>query len=235
MNEVLEVQFDGWTTTPRLPFVLSGNALCMTVPSYSSLLGLIGCCLGRIVAHSEVKLGFHYQYATTANDLETRQRLEFDGQKVKPHAKGTDVYRREFHVVADVDPTGDLKPCLTLWLDRTDWIDYFRYPIGTPALGRSQDLLHVRFESVRVVQVELVSQAQLNGCALPFKTGMHIAGQLVQLADAYEENPRVGAGRKPINPRMFITLSHDSVPQSVHIPSLYRTTEGRGFYLHNWQ
>lgn len=234
MNEVLEVQFDGWTATPRLPFVLSGNALCMTVPSYSSLLGLIGCCLGRIVTHDEVQFGFHYQYVTEANDLETRQRLEFDGRSVKPHAKGTDAYKREFHVIAATDSAGDLQPCLTLWLNRTDWIDYFRYPIGTPALGRSQDLLRTRFESVRVVAVEPITQAKISGCALPFSSGMQVAGQLVQLADAYEEHTRVGAGRKPINPRVFINLAAGA-GQEVSIGNLFRTGEGKNFYLHNWR
>ncbi|MBC3788610.1 hypothetical protein [Spirosoma utsteinense] len=234
MNEVLEVKFDGWTTTPRLPFVLSGNALCMTVPSYSSLLGLIGCCLGRLVSHTEVEFGFHYQYDTTGNDLETRQRLEFDGRTIKPHPKGSDAYRREFHVVSSTDSTGDLQPCLTLWLNRTDWIDYFRYPLGTPALGRSQDLLRVRFDSVKIISVEPVSTAKVGGCALPFKSGMQVAGQLVQLADAYEENERIGAGRNPINPRVFINLAHDT-NQEVTMTNLFKTSEGQSFYLHNWQ
>lgn len=234
MNEVLEVQFEGWTATPRLPFVLSGNALCMTVPSYSSLLGLIGCCLGRVVSHTEVQFGFCYRFIATTNDLETRQRLEFDGKTIKQHAKGSDAYNREFHVVADYDQAGELKPYLTLWLDRTDWIDYFKYPIGTPALGRSQDLLKIRFESVRIVSVKSIEQAEISGCALPYKTGMQVAGQLVQLADAYEDYRRVGTGRRPINPRIFINLSHE-VPQQVFINNLFRTTEGENFYLHNWQ
>ncbi|MVM34673.1 hypothetical protein GO755_31890 [Spirosoma sp. HMF4905] len=206
----------------------------MTVPSYSSLLGLIGCCLGRIVSHTEVQLGFHYQYATTANDLETRQRLEFDGRTVKPHAKGTDAYNREFHIVSSTDSEGELQPCLTLWISRIDWIDYFRYPIGTPALGRSQDLLRVVFESVKIVSIEAVDKAKIGGCALPYKSGMQVAGQLVQLADAYEEYGRIGAGRKPINPRVFINLPHDT-KQEVMIGSLYKTAGGQSFYLHNWQ
>ena len=71
----------GWTATPRMPFVLSGNSVCMSVPSYSLLLGLIGCCLGRNVDCTEVKIGFRYSFDSVAKDLETRQRLEFDGKK----------------------------------------------------------------------------------------------------------------------------------------------------------
>ena len=83
MNNALEIKFSGWTATPRMPFVLSGNALCLPVPTYSLLLGMIGCCLGRVVDSKEVKIGFHYSYDTNAADLETRQRLEFDGKKIK--------------------------------------------------------------------------------------------------------------------------------------------------------
>src|SRR5476649_2941613 len=110
MNSVLEIQFLGWTATPRLPFVLSGNAICLPTPTYSLLLGIIGCCLGRVVDANEVQIGFYYAYDGSANDLETRQRLEFDVKKIKKHAKGTDAYLREFHVA----------PRLTIWLSRLD-------------------------------------------------------------------------------------------------------------------
>lgn len=81
MDKVLEIQFSGWTATPRLPFVLSGNALCMPVPPYSTILGILGCCLGRFISSTEVKVGFRYLYDTVALDIETRRRLQFDGKK----------------------------------------------------------------------------------------------------------------------------------------------------------
>ena len=73
MDKVLEIKFSGWTATPRLPFVLSGNALCMPVPSYSLILGIVGCCLGRIVSPKEVKIGYQYDYDTVAVDIEIVQ------------------------------------------------------------------------------------------------------------------------------------------------------------------
>ena len=87
MNKLLEVQFTGWTSTPRMPFILSGNAICMHTPSYSMVLGIIGCCLGRIVLPEELKLGFKYHYNSIAQDLETRQRLEFNGKRSKDTLK----------------------------------------------------------------------------------------------------------------------------------------------------
>lgn len=99
MDKLLEIKFEGWTATPRMPFILSGNSLCLQTPTYSLVLGIIGCCLGRLVESSEVSVGFKYSFDSIGNDLETRQRLEFDGKKIKSHSKGTDAYLREFHIM----------------------------------------------------------------------------------------------------------------------------------------
>jgi CRISPR-associated protein Cas5t len=224
MDKVLEVTFSGWTATPRMPFVLSGNAVCMATPSYSLLLGMIGCCLGRLVSAEEVRFGFKYEYDSIAKDLETRQRLEYDGRKIKAHAKGSDAYNREFHVL----------PKLTLWLDRTDWKEHFINPVGTPSLGRSQDILKI--ESVRTITVVETEEAMISGCMLPFNSSMQVGGQLVQLAEAYQENEEVGAGRKPVKTGIFISIPHDNVSAKVKIPGLYQTQEDnpKSFYLHTF-
>jgi len=223
MDEVLEVQFTGWTATPRMPFILSGNAVCLPVPTYSLLLGMIGCCLGRLIEPNEVQIGFHYTFETVGNDLETRQRLEYDGKRVKKHSKGSDAYPREFHV----------NPSLTVWIDRLDWESYFQNPIGTPALGRSQDILKV--ESVRRVNIQNEVEVYISGSMLPFNTSMQVAGRLVQLAEAYRENEIVGSGRTATKTNIFIAIPYDSVGK-VRMPNLYSTIEenSKSFYLHSF-
>ncbi|MBW3470440.1 hypothetical protein [Arthrospiribacter ruber] len=223
MDKVLEIRFSGWTATPRMPFVLSGNAVCMPVPSYSLLLGLIGCCLGRLVSGTEVKIGFNYSYDSVGKDLETRQRLEYDGKKVKAHSKGTDAYLREFHVA----------PKLTLWLDRSDWETYFLNPVGTPSLGRSQDILKI--ESVGIVEIKSVTEATISGCMVPFSSDLKAGGQLFQLAEAYQESEEVGGGRKAINTRIFMAIPPDN-EANMKIQNLYQTQEGdnQSFYLHHF-
>lgn len=223
MNKVLEVQFTGWTATPRMPFILSGNAVCMPVPSYSILLGVIGCCLGRIVMPEEINFGFKYAFDTVSKDLETRHRLEFDGKKVKTHSKGTDAYLREFHVA----------PKLTLWLNRLDWERFFLNPIGTPSLGRSQDILKI--EKVRQVEIEQVAEAKISGCMLPFSPSLKVGGQLIQLAEAYRESEDIGGGRIATKTGVFIAIPVDN-EASVTIPNLYRTKEqeSKSFYLHQF-
>jgi len=223
MDKVLEIGLSGWTATPRLPFVLSGNSLCMPVPSYSLLLGLIGCCLGRIVSSSEVSIGYKYSFDTVGNDLETRQRLEFDGKKVKSHSKGTDAYLREFHV----------SPNLTLWLNRLDWEEYFLNPIGTPSLGRSQDIL--RIEHVKTINIKPINEGKVSGCMLPFESSLQIGGQLLQLAEAYEESDTVGGGRFATKTRIFMAISPDN-NASVSLNNLYQIEDDSQtcFYLHQF-
>ena len=224
MDKVLEIRFSGWTATPRLPFVLSGNALCMPVPPYSTILGVIGCCLGRFVSPNEVKIGFQYLYDTVSLDIETRRRLQFDGKKIKNHDKGSDAYMREFHT----------NPHLTVWIDRLDWKDYFESPVGTPALGRSQDLLQI--EKVCVKEVLSVSEADLKGCMIPFNADYQIPGQLVQVAESYVEGEEIGSGRVPVNPMMFVAVHGDGRGVRVSIPNLYQTQEEKPvyFYMHTF-
>jgi CRISPR-associated protein Cas5t len=221
MNKVLEIRFSGWTATPRMPFILSGNALCMPTPSYSLVLGIIGCCLGRLVSSDEVKIGFEYSYDAVAKDLETRQRLEYDGKKVKKHSKGTDAYLREFHTF----------PKLIVWVNRTDWKKYFISPVGTPSLGRSQDILKI--EGVNEINISPVEEGEISGCMLPFNANLHAGGQLVQLAESFEESEEIGAGRVPRKSQIFLSVPYDSTVLLKH-SNLFKTQDDKVFYLHQF-
>lgn len=219
--ELLEIQFEGWTATPRLPFVLSGNALCMSAPSYSSLLGILGCCIGRLVESDEVRIGFHYSFDDTANDIETRQRLTFDGKRIREHNKGSDAHTREFHI----------NPKLTMWINRLDWESYFNEPIGTPSLGRSQDLLQIKW--VKRIEVKPIQRGVLKGCMLPFNGNLQIAGRLVQIAEAFNENDAVGKGRLMTNSRVFLTIPQEN-EKVLNFENLFETETKQHFYLHEW-
>jgi CRISPR-associated protein Cas5t len=225
--DVLEIKFEGWTATPRMPFILSGNAICMHVPSYSIVLGIIGCCLGRTVEAQEVNIGYKYCYETNANDIETRSRLEFDGKNVKPHSKGSDAYTREFHV----------NPVLTLWINRTDWEKFFISPIGTPSLGRSQDLLKI--VSVKKITVEAVEKGKISGCMLPFSSELKTNGQLIQLAESYSENEN-GEGRTSIVSKIFIAIPYMQDEENkieLYHRNLFQFVEDEKaiqFYMHDW-
>lgn len=224
MTKVLEIKFSGWTATPKMPLILSGNTVCMPTPSYSMLLGVIGCCMGRIISAHEVKIGFHYEYDMIGKDKETRHRLEFDGKKVKPHTKGTDVYDREFHTL----------PKLTVWIDRLDWMDSLSNPTGCPSLGCSQDILKI--DSVEIKNVKHVNSATISGCMLPFSENLNIGGQLVQLAEYFTENEEIGSGRTANNMGVFISVNFDR-PCTVNMDKglfMIEEKEGKHFYLHSF-
>lgn len=222
--ELLRLHFKGWTATPRMPFILSGNAICLPVPPYSLLLGIIGCCVGRLVDYRETKIGFRYSYDSNATDIETRQRLIFDykNQKIRGHDKGSDAYPREFHT----------NPELTVWLDRPDWKEIFLNPIGAPALGRSQDLLTIT--AVEITLVESVEEAEIIGTMIPFTTKLKVPGQLVQLAEAYSEQDGIGKGRVPVKSRIFLALRPE-MPVKLQHRNLFKSESGETFYLHDWQ
>jgi CRISPR-associated protein Cas5t len=225
--KLLEISFEGWTATPRMPFILSGNSLCMPTPSYSILLGILGCCLGRLITHEEVNIGFFYEYQSSEIDVETRQRLEFDGKKIKSHSKGSDAYSREFHTM----------PKLKVWIDRLDWLENFLYPVGTPSLGRSQDILKI--QKVKEVEVTPIQEAEVSGFMIPFNSSLQIPGQLIQMVESFIENDEIGSGRTATNSKMFISVHHKSkckikinnLFETVQIPNNDLKTQ---FYLHKW-
>lgn len=227
MNKILEVQFSGWTATPRMPFVITGGSeggsICMPTPSYSIIMGIIGCCLGRFVESKEVDVGFKYSYGTVAKDIETRKRYENKGKGIVINPKGTNPYKLEFHTF----------PQLTIWLNRLDWKEYFENPIGTPSLGRSQDILKI--DNIRIVEVQPVKQAKISGCMLPFDSSIKAGGQLIQLAEAFNENVEVGSGRTHTKSKIFISIPADNDVEIAY-NQLYQTIDSpvNSFYLHKF-
>ena len=122
---------------------------------------------------NEVKVGYRQSDDITAVDLETRCRLKFKNNKLISHDKGSDAYKREFHV----------NPTLTIWIDRIDWFDYFDAPVGTPSIGRSQDL--AKLDAVEIKEITSIESGNLSCCMLPFNSSSAIPVQLVQLAEPY--------------------------------------------------
>lgn len=223
MEKVLQIKCSGWTASPRMPFVLSGNSVCMHTPSYSTILGFLGCCLGRYVTADEVSIGFRYAFDSVAKDVETRHRLENKNKKIKPHRKGTDAYTREFHIM----------PKITIWINRLDWKGFILNPRGTPALGASQDI--IKIESVEEISVEKIDKANVSGTMIPFEIGQKASGQLVQMAESFVESKDVGEGRIAMNSKTFMTIPIDGFAE-LETNNLFqlRNTEKTQFYLHKF-
>lgn len=223
MKELLQIKCSGWTASPRMPFILSGNSVCMHAPSYSMIIGMLGCCLGRYILANEVQIGFHYSFDSVAKDIERRHRLENKNQKIKMHHKGTDAYTREFHT----------RPKITIWIDRLDWEELIVNPKGTPSLGASQDI--VRIKSVEKVIVDKINKAKVSGTMIPFEIGQKSAGQLVQLAESFEEAGNSEEGRIAVNSKTFMAIPSDGHAE-LETDNLFqiRDKESTQFYLHKF-
>lgn len=110
---------------------------------------------------------------------------------------------------------------------------FFESPVGTPSLGRSQDILKI--EMVKEVEVMKVESGVLSGCMLPFNDKLQVGGQLVQLAESFRENEEIGSGRLPNRSSIFISIRHDN-NINVNIDNLYQIIEQPEtcFYLHHF-
>lgn len=58
---------------------------------------------------------------------------------------------------------------------------------------------------------------------IPFDANQIIPGQLVQVAESYAEGERIGSGRIPVNPMMFVAVHGEGV--HVKCANLYRTLD----------
>ncbi len=127
----LHIRFEGVTASFRYPLIISGNQINMPMPSYSTILGIISACAGRIVKPSETKIGFEFHCTSKNFDLERSLRWETDDLgRLKPHHKGQGIYNREIYWF----------PKLDLYLSNPDLKEAFDNPAATPCLGRSQDI-----------------------------------------------------------------------------------------------
>jgi CRISPR-associated protein Cas5t len=227
MDKLVHASIRGFTSSFRIPLIVSGNSLCAPVPSYSTLLGLIGCCVGRNVYPQETRIGFEYSFGSDSLnngygvDTETSHRLILEGDKLKPHPKGPAPKELEFHAY----------PKLELYLDNLDFYEYLRSPIGIPTLGRSQDLVWI--SNVEIVDVHKKESGFINGTLIPFPQE-EISSRMLRLPE-YFDNTHDGVNRVSKNIRLFQIVSHEVF---IHNPNLYQIVgnqnEEHVIYLHEW-
>ena len=68
---------------------------------------------------------------------------------------------------------------------------------------------------------------------LPFNEVIQISGQLVQIAEAFEENDSIGKGRQATDSKIFMAVPSDS-KNEISFRNLYQTENGDCFYFHQW-
>lgn len=223
----LHVQLEGFSAFFRLPFIITGTQLSSPLPPYSTLLGLISCCAGRDITPLDTRIGYEYRNRGTTFELERTDRLEMDSKgRLKPNPKGQGISYREIHIAPNLD----------LYISNVSLKTIFEKPIGTPCLGRSQDIVWIK----RVEEIDLTEkkEGKIGATLLPFPQ-KDFGGRVVRLAD-YFDNSKQGVLRKLKKLGIY-----QAVPQ-VAVDGIYVATknlfhpsnkldEERVVYIHNWE
>jgi CRISPR-associated protein Cas5t len=145
MMQAVHVHLEGYTAFFRYTGLISGNQLTLPCPTYANLLGLISACVDKTVCPRDTRIGFEFNRVSEDEDLERTDRLALEKEKLNPHTKGRSILRRRVH----------FRPSLDLYLTNLDLAGAFDNPVGTPSLGRSQDLCWItKVETVNLTPVK---------------------------------------------------------------------------------
>jgi CRISPR-associated protein Cas5t len=130
----VHVHLEGFTAFFKHPLTITGTQISLPCPPYSTILGLISACAGRVISPQDTRVGFEFRCASTNIELERTNRLVMDdNENLKQHTEGQGILKRYIHY----------KPRLDLYVTNPDLDDAFKNPASTPYLGRSQDLVWI--------------------------------------------------------------------------------------------
>lgn len=202
------VQLSSWTCSFRYPNLISGVQPTLHVPPLSTVLGLLNAAAGRYLPHEHLELGYVFDFAGLAEDVETLWMVA--GNKgVATNKVKSNIIRREFLFEGQ----------LTLYLFDEKLADYFRQPAYQLLLGRSGDLATV--DDIRAVELYPVQQrmAQLRGQVVPLQP-YFLPGQVQALPQYFTDTlPRQNLGTQP-----YSVLSPREKLVRANVPAWYDTT-----------
>ncbi|WP_075558543.1 MULTISPECIES: type I-B CRISPR-associated protein Cas5b [Parabacteroides] len=152
------IKISSWTSSFRYPNIISGFQPTLLVPPISTVLGILNACAGKYLVHSELLLGYYFEYEGKSVDLETIYQVELDSKNIPKNQVKSNVIRREFL----------FENCLYLYLVDLELVRYFRNPYYSILLGRSSDLASVN--SIEEVELnEVIGACKIKGQIVPFK------------------------------------------------------------------
>lgn len=182
--KVIRVHITGWVASFRNPLFISGFQPTLPIPPLSALYGILSAAKGIWVTPHDAAIGFVFQSAGKAVDLETV--YEFAG---KLDAK-SNINKREFLV----------DPELYLYTSDISLRGAFERPRYPLLLGRSSDLATVK--SIQEIQLESVSETTYQDTALPFPD-VQLHGQVQALPTHFTaEIPR-----RPCSTRAYCLIT----------------------------
>ena len=228
--KVLRIQMKALTASFRIPFSYVGVQLSLPVPSYSNLLGLISCCMGRNITPKETRIGFEFSVAGKNLDLERIVRWDYNPKKpgrAKLNVKGPTIRTREYL----------LYPILILYLTNLRFKKGFLRPNGIPTFGRSQDLAWI--EDIREVEIIPTNSGFIGGTLIPFKycQDRPIDGFLIRLPEYYDYDENLLRVAK--NSELFIATNNEygrltEVNLGSNLFFINSEEKKKCIYLHEW-
>lgn len=220
----LHVQFKSFTASYRHPLLISGTQISTSVPSYSTLLGLIGACTGKQITPNDTRIGFEYSYISQDLELEKTIRWKTSGNKIIPHPKGQGILKRQIHFY----------PTLDLYVTNLDLEPFFKEPIGTPCLGRSQDVAWITL--IKTIELKPVKKGAIGYTLVP--TGSRSLPGLTLRLPEWFENTVQGEPRKAGPFGFYKVTGPKEVRVEIEMENLYipsdANNENQVIYLHDW-
>jgi len=180
------VRLSSWTCSFRYPNLISGFQPTLHVPPVSTVLGLLNAAAGRYLPHEHLEIGYVFDFAGQAVDVETIWMVagaERKGVMVATNKVKSNPVRREF--LCDGR--------LTLYLFDEKLANCFRQPAYQLLLGRSGDLATV--DEIRAVTLHpVVGKARLRGQLVPLQPHF-LPGQIQALPQYFTDTlPRQNLG-----------------------------------------
>lgn len=185
------VRLSSWTCSFRYPNLISGFQPTLHVPPLSTVLGLLNAAAGCYLPHEHLELGYVFNFAGQAVDVETiwmvagakRKNAQKEDVIVASNNVKSNPVRREFLYEGQ----------LTLYFFDKELADYFRQPAYQLLLGRSGDLATV--DEVREVTLHPVTgPARLRGQLVPLQP-YYLPGQIQALPQYFTNTlPRQNLG-----------------------------------------
>ncbi|MCL4436944.1 MAG: CRISPR-associated protein Cas5 [Thaumarchaeota archaeon] len=223
--KALHIVMEGLTASFRYPLVISGTQISTPMPAYSTILGLISACVGRIVTQKDTDIGFEFRSKSLDLELERTERLQLKRGALKPHSEGQGISKRQVH----------FEPKLDLYLTNTQFRSAFESPVSTPCLGRSQDLMWIK--DVREVDLSSTAKGAI-GPTLLSVVQEGIPGLIVRLPEWFE-NDLLGRPRMAGPFGKYLAMPPNlNLRITVEIPNLYHPSDANGaddaIYIHQW-
>lgn len=169
--EALRIIVEGPVTSFRYPHFIQGVQPTYPMPPPATLYGHVCSALGDFVSPDSFRVALRFTFEERFTDYEHTHL--FGGEpKLSP-------FRRELL----------FRPCLTLYIDRPDWLQAFRQPRYVVTLGRSQDLMCYR--RVEVVSLQRSQTVYVEQTLLPYRMACQVDGMVALTMPRFVDARRV--------------------------------------------